>query len=537
LKSVRRVVFQPTVYSALSKGIEEMVSAVRPTFGPLHGTVMLSRVNQFELPEILDDGGLIARRIYALPDRDEDVGAMMVRHLMWRMHERFGDATVTAALIYQSVFEQGVKYVLNGGNAMMLRKHLEKAAHKVFEELARQSMPVAGQEQLVHLAETLCREPALARDMGEMLLRVGRNGQVEIKPGQGRQSLIEYINGMTWKGDFFARSMVQDVFKYRSEVEDCAVLVSNMVLDNPYEMAEWLEKVMAAGVRRLVILARESSRDCMTVLEAARKNPEVFDVLAIKLWETSERWELQDLSILTGGQVFAREAGHTIGHVHPDAFGHARQVWIERSQFGIIGGSGEQDQIRDHTQRLLSSLAGIKDESFGRKMRDRIARFVGISAVYHVGGTTRIEIDERVRLAQRLVSPLQGALVDGVLPGGAVAIMNCIPVLAEMQKSADFEEKAAGRIVANALKAPIQALLTNCGENPFDILARIKRRGDGYGYDVFHRKVTCMVDAGVLDVANAVKAAVYGGITGAALGLTVDVVVHPRKRKESYTTG
>jgi chaperonin GroEL len=212
-------------------------------------------------------------------------------------------------------------------------------------------------------------------------------------------------------------------------------------------------------------------------------------------------------------------------------------VWIERSQFGIIGGSGEQDQIQAHTQSLLASLTGIKDEAAGRKMRDRIARFVGISAVYHVGGTTRIEIDERVRLAQRLISPLRGALVDGVVPGGAVAILNCIPALAEMQNSGDEVEKAAARIAANALKVPIQTLLTNCGENPFDILARIKRRGRGYGFEVFGRKVTRMVDAGVLDVANAVKAAVYGGITGAALGLTVEVVVHPKKRKESFTTG
>jgi chaperonin GroEL len=514
-----------------------MVSAVKPTYGPLHGTVMLSRVNQFELPELLDEGGLIARRIYALPDRDEDVGAMMVRHLMWRMHERFGDATVTAALIYQSVFDQGVRHILNGGNAMILRRHLESAAHLVFEALASQAVPVAGQAQLTHLGETLCREADLARDMGEMVMRVGRNGQVDIKPGQGRQSVIEYINGMTWKGDFFARSMVQDVYKYRSVVEDCAVLVSNMVLDNPYELAEWLEKVIAAGVKRLVILARESSQDCMAVLEAARKNPGVLDVLAIKLWETSERWELQDLAILTGAQIYPREAGYTIGQARPDSFGHARQVWIERSQFGVIGGGGKEESIRNHTERLLTALAGLKDDKAGRKLRERIAGLVGISAVYHVGGGTRIEINERVRLAQRLVGPLQGALVDGVLPGGAVSFLNCIPALAAMQKSQDFEERAAGRIVANALKVPAQTLLANCGEAPPAILERIRRRGSGYGFEVFRREVTPMLDAGVLDVANAVKAAAYGGITGAALGLTVEVVVHPAKRKESFTTG
>ena len=260
INKLRRVVFQPSVYSCLQSGIDQMVDAVRPTYGPLHGTVMMERVDKLRLPEVLDDGGLISRRIVELADRDEDVGAMMVRHLMWRMHERFGDATVTAALIYQSVFAQGVKFVVHGGNAMLLRRHLEKGAQLVFDALGKQAQPVSGPEQLIHLAETLCRDADLARNLGETLIKVGRYGQLDIRAGRGRSDLVEYINGMTWKGEFFSRSMVWDTLAYRSELEDTAVLVSNMIVDNPYELAEWLERLIRAGVKQLFLLAGRCAR-------------------------------------------------------------------------------------------------------------------------------------------------------------------------------------------------------------------------------------------------------------------------------------
>ena len=462
---------------------------------------------------------------------------MMVRHLMWRMHDRFGDATVTAALIYQSVFAQGVKYVTHGGNAMLLRRQLDKGAQLVMDALSKQAVPVTSQEQLVRLAETLCRDSDLARNLGEALMKVGRYGQVDIRAGQGRSDLLEYIHGMTWKGEFFSRSMVWDPMNYRSEQDNPAVLVSNLIIDNPYELAEWLETLIRSGIKQLFLLAKEIRKECLDVLEAANRSEGSIRVLAVKLWETTERWELQDLSVLTGSAIFVREAGHHIAHVRPDHLGRAGRVWVERSRFGIIDGKGGDEKINLHSQNLLAGLERLKDEKLGRKLRDRIAGFAGLSTIYWIGGATRIDIENRVGLGQRTLNVLRGALADGVLPGGAIALLECAPAVAEMCNSQDEHTRAAGRIIDTALKVPLQALLTNCGENPYEVMARIKRRGSGYGFDVHRRKVTKMDEAGILDTANAVKAAAYGGITGAALGLTVDVVIHPKKRKESYTTG
>jgi chaperonin GroEL len=536
-KSSRRVVYQPRVYKALQKGINQMVAAVRPTYGPLHGTVILERVDKQRLPEILDDGGVIARRIIELPDRDEDVGAMMVRHLMWRIHERFGDATVTSALIYQSVFNQGVRHIVNGGNPMLLRRSLDKGAQLVMNALSQSTLPVTCQDQLRQLARTLTADQEMAENLSEIITRVGRYGQVEIKLGRSRESYIEYKNGMTWKGEFFLRSMVQDKFKVRSELEDTAILVSNLLIDNPYELAEWLEKIVSAGIKKLILLARDMTPTCLTILEAARRDPENFDVIAVKLWETSERWELQDLAILTGGWMFVREAGYRLATVEPKLLGHAGKIWIERSQFGIIDGGGNPDIIQRHIHQMLAALENAKEERFKNRLKERIAGFAGTSAIYSMGGSTQIEIEERARQAARITNILRSAVADGVLPGGATALLDCLPALEPLVRSEDEEERTAGRIISNALREPLTVLIANCGENPLEVSARMKRRGKGYGFDVHSRKVRKMIDAGILDVASAVKAAAYGGITGAALGLTVEVVVHPKKRKESFTTG
>lgn len=537
MKPTNRVVYQPHVYRTLQKGIGKMVAAVRPTFGPLHGTVMIERVDKVRLPEILDDGGLIARRIIELPDRNEDVGAMMVRHLMWRMHERYGDATVTAAMIYQSVFDQGVRHILNGGNAMPLRHWLDKGAQLVMDALTKNTIPITEGDQLTRLARTLCAHEEIAKNLGEIIMRIGRYGQLEIKPGNSRDSRIEYINGMVWKGEFFLRSMVQDKFKVRSEMEDVHILVSNLLIMNPYELASWLETVSGSGVKKLLILAREMSAECLSILEAARRSPEQFDVIAVKLFETNERWELQDLAILTGGGMFVREAGYQLGNIPVAQLGRARQVWVERNQFGIIDGAASPQVTERHYHQMLTALEHARDERFKRRIKTRIAGFAGTSAIYWMGGATQIELDEYIAVASRVANTLRGALADGVLPGGAISLLDCLPALEPMLSSQDENERAAGRIITRALQAPITMLISNCGENPPEVRARMERLGKGYGFEVHSRKVKKMVEAGIYDMANAVKAAAYAGITAAALGLTVEVVIHPKKRKESFTTG
>jgi chaperonin GroEL len=531
-----RVVFQPRVYRTLQQGIRKIVEAVRPTFGPLHGNVLVERVEKSNLPDLLDDGGTIARRIIELPDRDEDVGAMMVRHLMWRMHERYGDATVTAALIYQSIFDQGVRYVLTGGNAMLLRRFLDKGAQRVLEALSRETIPLKTRDQMNCLATTLCSDPEIASRLGEAFMHIGQFGQLEIKSGRGRESRVELINGMVWKGEFFLRSMIADSINTRSELEEPAVLVSNLIIADPYELAEWLAMINQSGITKLLLLAKDISPDCLSVLEATRRTPEQLNVVAVKIWETSERWELQDLSILTGGWMFAREAGYSLRSVKREHLGTAKQAWVEKTRFGIIDGAGDPEVIKRHAHQMLTALERSQDVRLKRKLQERIAAFTAKSAVLWIGGSTQTEIEARKKMADRTATILRGAIADGVLPGGAIALVECLPSLDKMTHSEDLDERTAGRIISNALQMPLNLLIQNSGENPSSIRAAIKRRGRGFGFEVHGRKVMKMQEAGVYDVANAVKAAAYGGITAAALGLTVEVVVHPKKRKESFTT-
>lgn len=528
---------QPDVYQRLLAGIDQMVEAVRPAFGPLHGTVMLERIGKTRLPEILDGGGVISRRIVMIPDRDEDVGAMMVRHLMWRVHDKHGDAATTAALLYRAVFARGVRHVLNGGNAMLLRQHLQRAALLVHEALKKQALPVESAAQLVNLAKSLTIDPELAERCAEAVFGAGRGGQVSVKQAQGRDSSVQLIQGMTWKGEFFSRQMVADKFANRSEMEDVSILISNFHLTDPYALARFLAMVSQAGIRRLLVLAKEASQDCIAVMEAARRDPAAFDLIAVKLWETTERWELKDLAVLTGGQMFPREAGLNLGQVRSQDLGQAGRLWVERGRFGLLSGGGDEAAIAAHAQAMRRAVESARDVRFARRLKERLAGFHENSAVCLVGGDTQVQAEARVELAKQLITILQGAMSEGLIAGGGAALLACRSLLERMSRADDESERAAGRIVCEALEVPARILIENSGRSASAILARITAAGMGWGYDVLRGEVRNMAEAGILDSAGALQAAAYGAISNAALGLTVDTIVHPRKRKESVTTG
>jgi len=526
----RGVVFQPASQRGIQRGVNQLVNAIRPTLGPRPRLVAIDNVDYHDkTPQLFDDGGTIARYLIQLRDRDADMGAMLVRDLLWRLQQQVGDGTATAAVIVQKVYNEGVRYLVAGGNAMQLKSHLEQGMRLILEQLTGMTTQLSGKEKLAQIAESLCYDPSLARYLGEIFDIIGEWGRLEIRKGQSREVVREYVEGMYWDQGLLSREMYTDHSKPRVEFEDTAILISDLEIEEPSQLFPALELAIRSEVPALLIVAEKLSVKAINFL-LQNKDPEKFQVIAVRVpgWDKAQQaGALQDLAILTGGRPFIRVAGDSFERIKLQDLGRARRVWADYKHFGIIGGKGDPRLLRQHIAELRRAYECTERVQDQKALQARIGKLLGGTATLWVGGSTEMEIEAKVEIAKRTAAAMRAAMMEGVLPGGGAALLACRPALRErLAESSDADERAAYRILIGALEEPFRTIVSNAGHDASDVMAEVRLAGAGYGFDVTSGKVVDMVQAGIYDAAMVLKAAVYGALTTAALALTVDVLVH-----------
>jgi chaperonin GroEL len=525
-----RVVLQPEVQRGMQAGINQIVDVIRPTLGPRPRIVAMERVASPDRPpEMLDDGGTIARRILELPGRNEDVGAMYIRHVLWKLHENVGDGTATAAVIFKEVYNQGLRYLASGGNAMRLRSYLEEGMRVIFDQLDGMTSPLEGKEALARVAESICYDPPLAQMLGEIFDVIGVYGRFELRSGRTNTLEREYIEGMYWKGGALSRTMYTDQTKLRADLKDAAILVTDLAIENPRDLVKLLTIVAQSKIGALLIVAKDVSQTCIGVLT----RPEITDKVKIVAVKTpgallqAQGEALRDLAILTGANPLLGATGSTLPSVTLENLGRARTVWTDRNYFGIIGGQGNPRAIREHIAALRAAYEREQDPDEREKLEYRIGKLISGSAVLLVGGFTEREVEVRKELAERTAKAVRAAMREGVLPGGGVALLACRQALQQrLEQSEDPDARMAYRVLLRAVEAPFRTLVENAGFESSVVLGEVDRAGDGYGFDAIAGRVVDMAEAGVIDAAVVQKAAARSGIGGAALALTTDVIVH-----------
>jgi chaperonin GroEL len=502
--------------------------------------VAIDRLLDAGMPEMLDDGGTIAKRIIQLPDLNEDVGAMYLRDVLWRLHDQVGDGAATAAVLFQVIYNEGVRYLTSGGNARRLHDYLQQGMTAIVDHLTGMTVEAKGKAQLAQVAESICYDPSLAKMMGEIFEIVGEYGRLEIREGRGRELEREYVEGMYWERGLVSREMVTDQTRLRTEFESAAILISDLDINEPQQLFPVLEIALRAEIKALLIVAHKLSDPVIGFL-LANKNPEKFQVVAVNTpgyGKTEQIAALEDLAILTGGKPFIKVAGDTFNRIRAEDFGRARRVWASQRNFGIISGKGNPRRLRQHIATLRATYDGTEDIVLREKLLKRIGKLLGGSATLWVGGATELEINERLELAKRTAAAMRGAIMEGILPGGGVSLLACRPLLQDrLDQSRDTDERAAYRILLEAMTVPFRVLVTNAGFDDRDLLAEIRLAGKpGFGFDVASERVVDMMEAGIWDAAVVQKAAVYAAISSAALALTIDIMVH-RTEQPDYATG
>jgi chaperonin GroEL len=526
-----RVVFQPAAYEGLQRGINQIVDAVRPTLGPRPRVVAIEKVNREDMPELLDNAGVIARRIIQLPDRDADMGAMLVRHLLWRLHEQVGDGTATAAVLFQSVYNQGLRYLAAGGNAMQLRRSLEKGVAPILDELAGMAHQLQGKEQLSQLAESLCFDPPLAALLGEIFDIIGEHGELEIRQGPRQELERQYVEGMYWKSGIQSPYMLADQIRLRTDLQNAAILITDREIDDPRDLMPVLDLAMEAETQALLIVANKLSDSAIAFLLGASQEPEKFRAIAAKtpgLGTLEQATAMEDLAVLAGGRPLLRIAGDALRAVKVADLGHARRVWVTEDHLGVVGGKGDPRALRAHIASLRGALERAEDGDRRGKLQERIGKLLGGSATLWIGGASVVDKEAREEVARRTADAMRGALREGVLIGGGISLLRCRSRLRRLlAASVDEDERTAYGILLRALEEPIRTIVANAGYDGGEVMAGVGHAPSGWGFDVRSGQLVDMAEAGIFDVASVHRAAVQGAITAAALALTVDVLVHP----------
>jgi chaperonin GroEL len=526
------VVFQPAIGQHMQAGIHKLVNAVRPTLGPRGGGVVLQSDTHPDVPEYLQDAGLIVRRVVQIADPDEDVGAMLARRAIWKVREEAGDGAATAAVLFEAIFDQGLKYVAAGGNAQRLRTCLHQGLQVVLDQLAQSTTRLRGRQKLAQFAYGVCQDRELADYLGEIFDIVGEWGQLEVRKGTGRQLEREYVEGMYWETKPFAREMLTGEGALRVDLDDAAILISNLSIEDPAELVPLLQVAQEAGLRKLVVMAQKMTGPAIALL-LANNHPAHFQLAAVEMpfgFTPQQQGLMEDLALLTGGRAIVADSSETLATVKAGDLGRVRKAWVDRTHFGIIGPRGDPHALRTHLAALRAAYAQATGADAQKALRERIGRITTGSATLWVGAVTEHEINQRKDLAERTAEVLRGALREGAVPGGGVGLLACREGLRQCrQASRDPDERMAYEILIRALEEPTRTIIANAGEDAAEVMAAIKLAGPGYGYDVEAGQVVHMAEAGIMDSAAAVRLALINAVSTAAIALTTDVVVHHKR--------
>ncbi len=523
-----RVLFQPHTREALKAGIDTLASAVAPTLGPLTGPVALDDKDRGGSPELLDDGGTIARRILQLDDADADVGAMLLREILWRQREVYGDGAATAAVMFQTVFAEGQRFISAGGNAMLLRQALETGLSCLLKSLQQQIRPLETQADIERVARSIGGDDDVAATLADIFDVLGAHGAIEVREG-GRELGHEFFLGSFWESQVPSNIVFEAVVGHRIELQNTAWLISDFALEDLTALVKLVTDTDAAGYNSLVIVAKSFSQQIIAA-QGANSRMQGFQLVYLEPTGLVDEQEaaLDDLALITGGQVLRTITGDTLNSAALASLGESELAWVDRNRFGIIAGGGDEAVVERQVETLEARYSRSDDERQQVLLRARIGRLRGGSAVVYAAGSSESELQYQTKVISRTIAAMRAALLGGTLPGGGAALLRCLDTLRERYvDSADLYERAAWDILRKAAEAPCRMLLENAGhEAPGLVVDQIASAVNGAGYDLRVGPVVDMHREGVVDSAAALMGAARNGIGGAALALTVDTIVH-----------
>lgn len=527
----RFIMQAPAARAALLRGMDLMTGLLRPTLGPAARTVAIDRIVGSDPPEVLDSAATIARRTIQLEYPFEDMGAMIVRQLVWKVFEAVGDGAATAAVLAQGVMHQATKYVAAGGNPMIVKRGIERGLMLALEELRRQARPIDTPAQISGVVAGILRDPKLAEMIGEVMDSVGPDGAVLVEDAQGTETGHEYIDGIRWNEGYVSHFLLREN-QTEARLLNPRIFVTDYFLDKTEQLLPVVEACVKAGEKSLLVIAPEVKEQALALLIVNRDRGVLDEVMAVKAPSigTQRTMILEDIAVITGGRCIHQEAGERFEDVMIHDLGKARQAWATRWAFGILGGAGSKGAIRQRINEAKAELKTIKDDDYTRnKIKERIGKLAGAAAVIRVGAPTKSDQAERKFRIEAAVTAARAAMQEGVVAGGGAALVGCAPALEKLAVELRGDEAVGVKLLAAALAEPMRAIAENAGLDPSPIVHTARERGPRATFDVVRKQWVDAYEAGIVDPLPVVLTALETAVSAATMALTTDVLIRHKK--------
>ena len=512
---------------ALIRGVDKLADTVKITLGPKGRNVVLDK--KFGSPLITTDGVTIAKEI-ELENEAENMGAQLVKEVATKTNDAAGDGTTTATLLAQAFVREGMKNVTAGANPMVLRKGMKKAVDTAVEALIANSKKVNGSADIARVGTISAGDEVIGQLIADAMEKVTADGVITIEESKSADTYSEVVEGMQFDRGYLSPYMATDMDKMETVFEDALILITDKKISNIQEILPLLEQIVQAG-RKLLIIAEDVEGEALTTL-VLNKLRGVFNCVAVKAPGFGDRRKemLQDIAILTGGQVVSSEVGLELKDTTIDMLGRARQIKVNKEHTIIVGGAGSSEEIRARVAQIRNAIAETTSDFDREKLQERLAKLAGGVAVIKVGAATEAEMKEKKLRIEDALNATKAAVEEGIVAGGGTAYLNVIPEVAKLIDTVDGDEKTGVKIVLKAMEEPVRQIAANAGFDGGVVVDKIMTSGKiGYGFDAYNEVYCDMVSAGIVDPTKVTRSALQNAASIASVILTTESVVADKK--------
>ncbi len=518
----KQIQFNARARSSVKKGVDTLANAVRVTIGPRGRNVVLD--HPLDAPSILNDGVTIARGI-DLEEPFTNMGVQLIKEAAINTNDMAGDGTTTAAILVQAILAEGLKNMAAGANPMLLRGGLERGVEVLVEEIRAMSKPIESHAEIAQVATIAANDPDIGETIATVLDHVGRDGIITVEEGRGLTSEIEYIKGMQFDRGYISSYMATNQERMEAVLSNPYILVTDKKITSIPDLLPLLERLVAAGRKELMVIAEDIEGEALSTL-VVNKTRGVFNVLAVRAPSFGDRREavMEDIAIMTGGRVISEKTGTRLQNTIISDLGTARSVTTTKDSTLIIDGGGSQEAIQARMRELRAQLANGVSDFDREKLQQRLANLSGGVGVIKVGAATEVEMKEKKLRTQDALAATRAALEEGVVPGGGVALVIATPALDSI-KTKLAEEMTGVNILQRALEEPLRQIAENAGYEGPVVVANVRERPFGYGFDATTGQYVDMFQAGIVDPVKVTRAALQNAVSIAALLLTTDTLV------------
>ena len=529
--AAKELVFSTDARAALKKGVDQLAEAVKVTLGPKGRNVVIDR--KFGSPLITKDGVTVAKEI-ELENPIENMGAQMVKEVATKTSDLAGDGTTTATVLAQAIFREGLKNVTAGANPMSLKRGIDKAVEQVVAQLKSMSVETAGKKEIAQVGTISANsDEEIGNLIADAMEKVGKDGVITIEEAKGLETTLDTVEGMQFDRGYLSPYFITDPDRMEAVLEDAMILIHDKKVSSMKDLLPVLEKVAQMG-RPLLIIAEDVEGEALATL-VVNKLRGTLKVAAVKAPGFGDRRKsmLQDIAVLTGGQVISEEVGFKLENAVLSDLGRAKRIVIDKDNTTVVDGAGEQDLIKGRINEIRAAIDKTTSDYDREKLQERLAKLAGGVAVINVGAATETEMKEKKARVEDALHATRAAVQEGIVPGGGVALLRAQAVLRTF-KVEDADEQIGVRIVERALEEPIRQISQNAGVEGSIVVAKVRENeSNSFGYNARTDEYEDLVQAGVIDPTKVTRTALQNAASIAGLLLTTESVVVERPEPKS----